>query len=479
MLELRGKSVLVLGAGKEGVEACRYLLSKGSKVLLLGAAAEEEAFVQSAKDFFTKIQAHFGEEVPEAFLKPDLVLCIQAKEKRKTLLDQLRAQEIPIRTGLELACELTSAKLVAVTGTNGKSTTSKMIELMLSQSNIPVTLAGGSFLSFFEAIPAAQKSKIFLLEVNSHQLEEAEVFHPHLSVITNLTRSHRDRHGGTNKYALAKAKIFALQNEMDWMIYNADNQPVVKLTAEAGTKKLPVFISGVPNPFETGEPEGPRVLFRDKKIILHTIDGKTEEYSTEKIKLRAQHDFENAMAAMAAARALGAQPEHIQKVLEEFSGLPHRMQKISSARGVDWYDDSRSSNPASTTWGVWGFQKPIILITGGREIRVDYRPMAPAIKEKVKILILVGQSRNSMKAVLEDHPDMYLVRTLEDAVHLAYAKAEKGDTVVYSPACPPEPGLFSSMEDRGEKYMILIKKELDSDVRDKMAKVRRLPGTPI
>lgn len=478
-MELRDKSVLVLGAGEVGLEAARFLQQKGTKVFLLGQPLEAEIFSKDAKDFSPKTIVRFAENMPEDFPRPELVLCAESKAKRPALLNKLRKEGIPIRTGLELACELAVAKVAAITGSNGKSTTAKMIELMLNKSHLPVTLAGGSFSSYFEAIPKARDSKTFLLEVSSYQLGESETFQPSLAVMTNLSKAHRDRHGGSTEYARAKGKIFARQGPEDILIYNADNDPLVNLVQEAPSLLFPVYIPKVSNPFAEKKPEGPQVFYADKKFHLVLPDGAKEEYSTEKIKLRAQHHFENAMGALACARLLGATSAAVQEALEEFAGLPHRMQKIISARGVDWYDDSRASNPTATSWGIWGFKQKVILITGGRETYTDYRPMSETVKARVKLLVLLGQSRRSMDAALKDLTEMYLVKTLEEAVKLAYARAEKGDVVIYSPACPPEPGLFSSMEHRGEIFAKLVQKEIDSDVRDKMSRIHRLPGEAV
>jgi len=479
MLELRGKTVLVLGAIETGVHVSQYLSGKSAKVFLFGKPAEEDGFRRNVKELSAKIQLHFGETLPEDFAKPDFVIFAQAKEKYQVLIDRLMAQGIPVYSALEFICALSEAKVVAVTGTNGKSTTIKMIDLMLQKSQVPATLAGGSFASFIEAIQSAQKSKLLLLEVNSHQLQDSENFHPAIAVMTNLTKAHYERHGRSNTYARAKAKIFARQGTEDILIYNADNAPLVKMAKEAASQKFPVFVSTVPNPFGKEAPQGPHVRYAEKIFHLTLPDGVAEKYSTHNMQVRTQHFFENAMEAVACARLLGAKPPAIQQALEEFTGLPHRMQKIVSARGVDWYDDSRASNPAATSWGIWGFKKKVILITGGRETYIKYELMAGAVKAQVKLLILVGQSRRRMDAALEDTTEMFLVKTLEDAVKLAYGRAEKGDVVVYSPACPPEPGLFASMEARGELFAALIQKELAGDVRDKMARIHRLPGEPI
>lgn len=473
VINLQGKKVTVLGTRPSPAEVLTFLIKEGARVRLAGLPEEKKEW-NSLEGIFSKksIEASFLENLPENLLETSLVVC-NHKERYEKYLRKFQITGVPILNNLELVCEKFNGKLLAITGSNGKSTTAKMVELMLQESKISVALAGGDFLPYFEAV--AKRTKVLIAEINSYNLSQTHSFHPPMVIMTNLSPIHRERHGGrSTKYIQAKAKIFANQNSNDLLIYNADNEPLVKLIQGAKAGKVPVFIPAVPNPFKEKMPEGPKIYFKDTKIWLQKVDGEVEEYETTRIKLRAQHDLENALAAVAAARLLGAEPKAIQKVLDGFSGLPHCMQKVISKKGIDWYDDSRSTNPTATAWGVWRFQKLIILIIGGKEVHADYSFLAPSFKGRVKLLILVGQSRRMMHGALEGVAETYLVKTLAEAVKLAYFKGQKGDQVVYSPACPPEHGLYENRTERGDQFVELIETEIRSDLRDKVKRITRI-----
>lgn len=465
---IRGKKVWIVGSSSPDRKACEFFRKRGALVKVAGLPEDAKPWEEEgiAKK---NIPGFFGATPPSDSYDADWIISNRMKNY-ESFLSPLREQSRLLLTNLDWAVRYSGDRVVAITGSNGKSTTAKMVEEMLARSGVSVVLSGGSFTHYLEA--AAKQPQVLLAEVNSFALEQSSDFHPSVAVLTNLVRTHRGRHAGSQAYAAAKAKIFAHQGPKDLLIFNADNEPARLLVEGARSVKLPAFIVGVPNPFEEKLPEGSCVFWKEKTIHWRGSSGE-ERYPTAAMKLKAQHQIENALCAVAAARHLGATPEAIQGVLEGFAGLPHCMQKVLSSKDVEWYDDAKSSNTAATSWGIWGFPEKVILITGGKENYTKYERMARAVQERVKLLILVGQSRRSMNAAFQDLTETYLVKTLEDAVRVAYSHAQKGDRVVYSPACPPEPGLFASVADRGKKFASLVRSEMENDLRDKMGRVTR------
>ncbi len=364
---------------------------------------------------------------------------------------------------------LQSAKIpvIAVTGTNGKSTVAKMIQLMLTKSGKKVFLGGGSFEPYEKILENKKKQDLAVLEVSSFTLSEIKTFKPRVAVITNIVPSHFERHKNFREYLQAKVRIFSAQTDEDVLVYNAENEYVVNEIKKAKSHLIPFYIS---NPKRYSKKITEAAYWSENKIFYLQANLDPEVYSLEKMKLKGLYQVMNLLAALSAARPMGATPQAVQEVIDSFEGLPHRMQKCLEREGLVFYDDSRASNPAATAWGLMSFQKPVVLIAGGFDRGADYKKLSPYLPKKVKLLILFGENRRQMFSALKDLTETFLVATLEEAIHLARGKSQKGDNIIFSPASPPELALYEGFEGLGKRFKEILNEEYGIDLQKKRRK---------
>ncbi len=358
------------------------------------------------------------------------------ESKNQNILDKLRASF--------------NGQIIGITGTNGKSSVALLLAEILKTAQQGYFLGGGNFAPL-ENLTASRES-IAVLELGSAFLESCQSFRPEIAVLTNLAPAHFERHGGVQGYYEAKKKIFRYQTAQDRLVYNAENEELVKFAKEAQSQTFPIYFS---NPRAYSR-KIQNAAYYDRQKFFFMSGGVVEEYPIAIQKFRGEHLVLNVLAAIAVARFLKINPQFIQSVLDAFQGLPQRLEKCAEREGRIFYDDSRAKNPLATAWGLMSFSKPVILISGGINTRADYRHLKEFISKKVKVLILMGKVRREMYRQFQGLVETYLVEDLSDAVKLASLKSVSGDTILFSPATFLDPQKYSSFDSLSEDYRACI-----------------------
>ncbi len=424
-MKLKGKKVLVVGLGLSGVSAVRFLLECGAVVAVTDRKAFEE-FSPEVRVLVSSLEGHWGNPRKEIFQGRDLIVVSPGVPLDREDLVEARRSGVSILGEFGLAAEFLKSPLIAVTGTNGKSTTVSLIGEILKQSGKKVMVAGNIGTPLLEAVMSDKPWDWVVAEVSSYQLETVRKFRPQIALLLNITEDHLDRYPSMEGYAQAKFRLFEEQGPKDFLIYN-DNDPRVR----AGVQKA----------------KAQKIPF--SQIVLPSLDRAT---------LTGVHNRENMTAAVEAARLAGASPEAIQQTLENFHGLPHRTEFVRELRGVRYYDDSKGTNVDAAVKSLSGFpDKKVILIAGGRDKGGDYRPLSEAAQKKVKLAVLIGEAREKIARALEGSTEIIQAERMERAVPLAAQRAESGDIVLLSPACSSF-DQFRDYKERGDLFQKLVKK---------------------
>jgi len=361
-------------------------------------------------------------------------------------IPQIRAAQqrgVKVISELELAWLLSDVPYVGITGTNGKSTVTTLVGLMLERSQKRVLVAGNIGNALTEDITLLNQQDWIVAELSSFQLEYVETFRPRVATILNLTQDHLDRYHSIAEYGEAKTRIFMNQRQEDFLILNFDD-PLVKSYAKRTSATVVPFSRLLRfNP-------GASVLdgfltFNHRRIIR-----------VDEIKIKGVHNLENALAAVALSMCASADPTSVAAVLREFPGLEHRLEFVREKDGVAWINDSKGTNVGAVVKSVEGFTQPVILIAGGLDKGSDFSPLYDLIKQKVKLLILIGKAADKMSKALGTSTETIFAHTLQDAVKLAAARSSRGDVVLLSPACASF-DMFKDFEDRGRQFKVAVK----------------------
>ncbi|MFQ5896937.1 MAG: UDP-N-acetylmuramoyl-L-alanine--D-glutamate ligase [Candidatus Methylomirabilia bacterium] len=444
---LKGRRVTVVGLARSGVAACRLLLTLGARVAATDAkplsALPADAQALSAAG----VRLYAGGHPPEAFEAAELVVVSPGVACEHQALAPVRQRGIRIIGELELAWRATEADIIAITGTNGKTTTTALTGALLRDQVRPVLIAGNIGTPIAAHVLEFPSDGIIVAEVSSFQLETIEAFHPRTAVILNLVPDHLDRHGTFAAYAAAKSRILENQTAQDYAILNADDAQSVVLASRA---RAQVVLFSRQRRLERG------VYCQDGWIVAR-LNGLAERICPlSEIFLRGQHNVENVLAATACALWTGVPSASIRRAIAAFRGVEHRLAWVREVRGVAYYNDSKGTNVVSTVRALESFSEPIILIAGGRGKGQEFASLAEAARGRVRLAILIGEDREKIKPALERAG----VRTegadsLEQAVRGARAAAEPGEVVLLSPACASF-DMFENFEERGRVFESLV-----------------------
>ena len=441
-MELNGKKVLVLGLARTGRECARFLTKKGASVSIsdLHNAAQLSPEMTALTDL--PVTYHLGGEDKAWLDGMDYVVPSPGVPMENPLLREAVARKVPVLSEIELAYRFGSAPLVAITGTNGKSTTTTLIGKMLEADDKKVFVGGNLGVPFISAVSDSWDWGV--IEISSFQLEWVEQFRPRIALLLNLTEDHLDRYASFADYCCAKERIFAAQQNGDIAILNRDDPLVWKLR-----ERLPGRVVS----FGFGEvAEG--VFATPTEIIWR--DGAAEErFSLTNVKIQGIHNVENIMAAVAAAKCAGVSRRAIQFTLEDFPGLEHRLEFVREKDGVRYYNDSKGTNVGAVVKSLASFSEPVILLAGGVDKGGDYAPLADGIKNQVRRLVLFGAAKQTIAAALSRLTATVLADDLKAAVRDAALHAQPGDVVLLSPACSSF-DQFRNYAERGKTFKNLV-----------------------
>jgi UDP-N-acetylmuramoylalanine--D-glutamate ligase len=439
-MKLGGRKILVVGLGKTGIETVRFLLKKGAEVRASDITPLEKLPKEAKefKDMGVNIEA--GEHKIETFLWADRVVLSPGVPFRLSPVKEAISKGIEVMSEIELASRFIKKPTVAVTGSNGKTTTSTLVARILEASGKKVFLGANIGAPLIQIAEEDERYDFLVLELSSFQLQGTSTFKPFIGIILNISPNHLDHHESFGEYVESKMKLFSNQTSDDWAVYNADDTLVKEHSLEIKSKKIPFGRT----PMEGG------VFFDGAYIRLGD-----ELYDSRKMKLIGSHNIENAMAAIASTRILGCEPKLIEGEIIKFTPLPHRIEFVREIKGARFYNDSKSTSPGATLRALESFSAPIILIAGGKDKGVGYEILKNELRRKVKLLILFGESKIRMQKELGKEVETVLTLSLEEAVGRAFMGLEKGDTVLFSPAVSSF-DMFTSYEERGRRFKEIV-----------------------
>ncbi|MGA3069816.1 MAG: UDP-N-acetylmuramoyl-L-alanine--D-glutamate ligase [Terracidiphilus sp.] len=447
-MELKGKKVLVVGLGKSGLEAALFLRRRGAQVTVSDVRSAEALAKEIPALIEAGIMVEAGGHGLLTFRRQDLIVVSPGVPLDTPELAQVRSFGLPVIGELELAARFLKGRTVAITGSNGKTTTTALLGEILKKAGIPTLVGGNIGVPVVALIDQSTDETWSVLEVSSFQLESTEQFHPNIAVILNITPDHLDRHGNFENYARAKERIFAAQNERDFVVLNADNARAAEAASRSAAK---VYWFSVEHPVGQG-------AWLEEGFVVYRAarDAATERVMPlSGIPLKGAHNVENVLAAVAAARLAGAPADAIRSAIESFQAVEHRLEFVAAINGVEFYNDSKATNVDATAKAIAAFQSGIHLILGGKDKGSDYTQLAQLLRERVRAVYTIGSAAAKIESHLRGVVSIHSCGTLDNAVSAAASAARPGDVVLLAPACSSF-DQFENYEHRGRIFKELV-----------------------
>lgn len=446
-MDLKGKRVLVVGAGKSGVAVSRFLAGKGSRTVLTDTREKDKfngqlnqlaaAGVELALGGYPRVKGHF-----------DLLVTSPGVPLNIAPVREAREAGIPVIGELELAFRFARAPMVAITGTNGKTTTTTLVGEIFRKAGFHTLVAGNIGLPLVDQVESYGPGDVIVAEVSSFQLETVSNFRPRVGVILNLTPDHLDRHGDMAGYVAAKSLISVNQRPGDFLVLNYDDNLTREMT---GQGRGDVIFFSRRNILDEG------VFVQDDTITIRRGGVKTPVLNAGNLQIPGAHNLENALAAAAACSVMGIPADIIAKTLAGFTGVAHRLEFVAEVDGVRYINDSKGTNPDASIKAVEAFPGPLVLIAGGKNKGNDFTEFARRAAEKTRAMVVLGQCREEMARAAADAGIAKVLRaeSFRDAVLLARSAARPGDMVLLSPACASW-DMFNSFEERGDLFKQIV-----------------------
>jgi UDP-N-acetylmuramoylalanine--D-glutamate ligase len=463
MMNLRNKKVVVVGLGRTGLATARFLHQQGARVLVSDTADENQLgdSVRMLREM--GIALELGPHRPASFQNADGIVVSPGVPHTIGPVVQAKSRDIPVMGEVELASRFIKEPIIAVTGTNGKTTTTELLGQMLKNSGIQVFVGGNIGNPLIEYVGSGQKMQIVVAEISSFQLDTIDSFRPNISVLLNITADHLDRYPHFEAYVDSKIRVFRNQQADDVAVLNGSD-PLVRAKTES-IKSQRLF-------FPTLEANEQGAILNGKRIILNLdklkqIESKirnpqstihNQKYlDISKIRLQGRHNYENACAAGLAALAAGATLEGIQKALERFKGLPHRLEHVATINSVQYYNDSKATNVDGVLRALDCFAKPVLLLMGGRDKGSNFSVLADRIREQARELIVMGEAAEPIRSALGQLLPTKVAFSMEDAVTTAFRDAKPGDVVLLSPGCASF-DWYNNYAERGDDFRAAVDK---------------------
>jgi UDP-N-acetylmuramoylalanine--D-glutamate ligase len=444
---LKNKNVLVVGLARSGVSAANLLHKLGADVTVTdekGEAELSENIRRLSKGISLRLGGHDSVNINGI----DLTVISPGVPWDSQFLNKIRERGIKIISEVEFAFQQLQAPFIAITGTNGKTTTTTMTGEMLKKGGKKVFVGGNIGNPLCEEVLNGGKNNLVLSEISTFQMEGIETFKPFISAILNVTPDHLDRHKDMDEYTELKKRVFINQDENDYMVLNLDDEITAGFSKEGKSKKI--FFSRLKGVENGAFIKGDKIIFKN--------DGREETVcSLKDLKLIGVHNIENTLASVAISGICGVSPQAMKDVISEFNGIKHRMELVREINGVKFINDSKGTNVGATVKSIQSFNEPIILIAGGKDKGSDYLPLKRLIEERVKFLILIGDAKKKIAKSLNGFKNKIEADTLENAVKEGFRRAKDGDIVLLSPACASF-DMFRDYEDRGEQFKEIVNK---------------------
>jgi UDP-N-acetylmuramoylalanine--D-glutamate ligase len=446
MEDLRNKKVLVVGLAKSGLATAEFLVNRGARVTVTDhqSASELGSTVDSAQRLGCSL-ALAGHPV-EVFTQADLIVVSPGVPLELPELKEAQSRRIPIIGELELASRFLQLPVVAISGTNGKTTTTALVGDMLKHSGKRVFVGGNIGNPLITLIDEKEPFEVAVVEVSSFQLDAMETFHPQVAILLNISEDHLDRYPSFADYVASKCRLFANQSEEDMAVVPA-RDPLITVRCTIRSRQLNFSLTK----------NSAHAYLDSGWLMCRVMPGPLRRYDLHHWRLIGKHNQQNLLAAVLAATSMGAKPEAIQKTIDSFEPMPHRMELVHHWRGIRFYNDSKGTNVDSVVRSLESFSSPIILIAGGRDKEGSYDPLVSLVRQRVKMLVLMGEARFRLAEALGSLSCTVVVEDMDGAVQVALGAAVAGDVVLLSPACSSF-DLYEDYKARGEHFRDLVHK---------------------
>ncbi len=444
-IELRKKRVLVVGLARTGVATALFCAAHNAVVTATETRVEKDLPDIPAKLREAGITLELGGHTEKTFLAQDLIIPSPGVPADDPFLAAARSKGITIWSEIELAYRFLEGKLIGITGSNGKTTTTTLVHHILKSAGVETFLAGNVGTPLISCVEKMTAGTVAVVELSSFQLELIEHFRPDIGVFLNLTPDHLDRHKTLEAYAAAKARLFENQTELDAAVLNLDDEP----SRQCVPKKPQVFWFSRKQAVEQG------ACLRDEDIFI--VRGKEEEFvmKQSEIPLPGSHNVENVLAAVTVARLAGVDARSIGDAVRSFQGVEHRLEFVAELRGVRYYNDSKATNVDATLKALDSFPGSILIILGGKDKGSDYTALQNALREKAILALLIGAASDKIESQISGSVAIERAGTLQRAVEIAANAAKPGDIVLLAPACASF-DQFQNYEQRGQVFKQLV-----------------------
>ncbi len=452
-MQLKGKRVLVFGAGKSGVAATRLLQKQEAYVILydsnINLTVKEFAQQFDTEKNFLLITGEISEEI---LAELHLMVISPGVAIDHPMTEKIRNRNIPIWGEIELAYRIAKGKIIGITGTNGKTTTTTLVGEIMNTYFNEVFVVGNIGMPYTDVALLTTEQSVSVIELSSFQLETIQEFKPDVSAILNITPDHLNRHHTMENYIAMKENIAKNQTMTEVCVLNYEDKLLREMARRLRTKV--VFYSSAQR-LEEG------LFLEGDDIYYATPDRKEFVVNINELKVLGKHNYENIMAATAMAVAVGVPMDHIHNALVNFRAVEHRIEYVDNIKGVNYYNDSKGTNPDASIKAIQAMRTPTILIGGGYDKQSTFDEWIEAFDSKVKLLILLGQTREQIAEAAKRHGfyNIIMVSDLREAVRISAEKAEPGDSVLLSPACASW-GMFENYEQRGRLFKEYVRELL-------------------
>jgi UDP-N-acetylmuramoylalanine--D-glutamate ligase len=446
-IDLAGKRVLVVGLARTGMVASLFSAGYGATVTATDEKSEAQLAEEARKLRASGVSVELGGHRPEIFAEQDLIVVSPGVPAKLPELEAARARGIPVWSEIELAWRFLRGKLIAITGSNGKTTTTSLVAHILKTANIPTLVGGNIGVPLLALVESSMDTTVTVAEISSFQLETIEAFRPEIGVLLNLTPDHLDRHSSFEEYARAKMRMFENQLERDAAVLNADDPEI--------TRRMPS--RGHIYWFSREKRVAEGAFLRDDQIFFRVEGAEVALARRDDIPLRGEHNVENVLAACAAAHLAGADPAAIANGVKSFQGVEHRLEFVANVGGVNFYNDSKATNVDATVKAIEAFPGPLIVILGGKGKGSPYEPLREPLRQRARLAVVIGAAAEKITSELGDAVAVEQAGTMERAVRIALDRAMPGDTVLLAPACSSF-DQFENYEHRGHVFKELVAK---------------------
>jgi UDP-N-acetylmuramoylalanine--D-glutamate ligase len=446
-MQIEGKKVLVAGMARSGIAAAQFLAERNARVTINDAKPEAE-LKEAPALCLQGIEVVGGSHPRALFENSDLIVVSPGVPLALEVFAQARAAGVPVIAEVELAARYLRGRLVGITGTNGKTTTTALTGELLAKAGLPTQVGGNIGTPLISLVESSRDDGFTVVELSSFQLEAVDQMRLFAAVIINITPDHLDRYDSVDAYAAAKARIFRNQTADDFAILNEDDPRVSRMHALTPARIVRF----------SRERELEEGIFLRGDQIIHRANSKEQVLITrEEIRVPGEHNIENMMAAFGLALSCGAAPDALRRAAGEFAGVEHRLEFVAAINGANFYNDSKATNVDAAIKCIEAFDRNVIVILGGKDKGSDYAPLAPLVRDRCRHVILLGAAADKIGAALVDTRPLHRAASMQQAVEIGAMLAQPGDTVLLAPACASF-DMFDNFEHRGRVFKEAVRK---------------------